>query len=295
MKGILKNIPLAFKVLLLLSLMLAGVYAAILAVSAFSLDPVKDIKLIQTLSVFGMFIVPAFIAAFLCNSNPASDFRANIALSRKSAMRIICASLTLLPCINLIHYYNKLLRLPEWLGGVEKWMKEMEEMAEQAMELMLQTNSIDGLLINILIVAVLAALSEEFLFRGLLFRWLRDSISNYHWVVWIIAILFSAIHMQFYGFIPRLLLGAYLGYLLVWTGSLWAPILAHFVNNLMGVLLYYRYAGGEEEYMMEVGTGQTIWFAAVGAIIFIACFHKIWQEWVAERLPLNSTSPEEES
>ena len=272
----------AVKVVLLLCLMLAGVFAAASVVVALSLDAAKDIQLIQTISVFGAFVLPALLAAYLCSRNPMADFWVDRPLSRQNAMRITCASLTLLPCINLIHYYNKMLRLPTWLSGVENWMKTMEEMAEQAMELMLRTDSLDDLLINILIVAALAALSEEFLFRGVLFRWLRDSVSNHHWVVWIIAILFSAIHLQFYGFIPRLLLGAYLGYLLIWTGSLWAPILAHFVNNLMGVLLYFRYAGGEEEFMMEVGTGKTLWFSAAGAFIFIVCIRKIWQERVAD-------------
>ena len=280
MKGALKNSPLAVKLLLLLSLMLAGTYGSVILVQSLSLTLEKDIKLIQALSAFGLFLFPALLTAYLCSGHPMSDFYVNRPLSRKTAMRITCASLVLLPCINLTHYYNKMLRLPSWLSGVEKWITEMETAAEKAMELMLQTNSVGGLLINILIVAALAALSEELLFRGLLFRWLQNSISNYHWVIWIIAILFSAIHLQFYGFVPRLLLGAYLGYLLVWTGSLWAPILAHFVNNLMGVLLYYRYAGGEEEFMMEVGTGPTLWFSAAGAIIFIACIHKIREERV---------------
>ena len=280
MIGVLKNSSLAVKLLLLLLLILAGTFLGAFLVQAFSLDTTKDIRLIQTISAFSMFLFPALFAALLCSEHPKADFYADRPLSRQNAMRITCASLTLLPCINLIHYYNKMLRLPTWLSGVEKWMKEMEDSAELVMRSMLQTDSIDGLLINILIVAVLAALSEELLFRGVLFRWLRESISNYHWAIWIIAILFSAIHLQFYGFVPRLLLGAYLGYLLVWTGSLWAPVLAHFVNNLMGVLLYYRYAGSDEEFMMEVGSGQTLWFSAAGAIIFITCFRKIREERV---------------
>ena len=280
MTGILENKSPIVKLLLLLTLMLAGLFASAFMIRAFSLDPANDIKLLQALTVCTIFILPALLTAVLCSRNPVADYYAAQPLSRKNVKRVIAASLTLLPCINLIHYYNKMLRLPSWMSGIEKWMQDTEAAAEQAMELILKADSIGGLAINIVIVAILAALSEEFIFRGLLFRWLRDTISNHHWVVWITAILFSAIHLQFYGFIPRLLLGAWLGYLLVWTGSLWAPILAHFANNLMGVLLYYRYAGSDEEFMMEVGTGPTLWFSAAGVIIFGAVAHKIWEERV---------------
>ena len=55
------------------------------------------------------------------------------------------------------------------------------------------------------------------------------------------AFLFSAMHMQFYGFVPRLLLGAMLGYLFVWSGSLWLSVLAHFVNNASAIIFTYLY------------------------------------------------------
>jgi len=280
MKGVLENKSPVVKLLLLLTLMLVGLLASAFMIRAFSLHPENDIKMAQALAVCGIFILPALLAAILCSRRPVADYYATQPLSRKNVKRIIAASLTLLPCINLIHYYNKMLRLPSWMSGIEKWMQDAEAAAEQAMELLLKADSLGGLAINIVIVAILAALSEEFIFRGLLFKWLRDTISNLHWVVWITAILFSAIHLQFYGFIPRLLLGAWLGYLLIWTGSLWAPILAHFANNLMGVLLYYRYADSDEEFMMEVGTGSTLWFSIAGAIIFTAIARKIWEERV---------------
>lgn len=276
----LQNASLGIKIGTLFILIIIGGLGSALLAGKLPFTGATQLKLIQTIMVVGSMLLPSLIAAFLFSAQPYKEFYLSYPLSRKNAMRIICATLAVSPCINLIHSYNKQITFPSWLSGIEKWMQASEEAAQKATEMLLQTNSIGGLIMNLLIVALLAALSEEFLFRGILFRWVSDTIKNKHWVIWSIAFIFSAIHLQFYGFIPRMLLGAFLGYLLVWTGTLWAPILAHFTNNALGVLLAYRYAGtGEEIAMMEeVGTGDTLWFSVAGAIIFIACIRKIWEE-----------------
>ena len=96
-----------------------------------------------------------------------------------------------------------------------------------------------GLFINLLMIAIIPAIGEEFFFRGLLQRIFSNWVRNTHWGIIISAFLFSAIHMQFYGFFPRFLLGAMFGYLFVWSGSLWLPVLAHFINNSLAVIAYY--------------------------------------------------------
>ena len=81
------------------------------------------------------------------------------------------------------------------------------------------------------------------LFRsGVIQKQLTRFFRNHHAGIWVAAILFSALHMQFYGFIPRMFLGVLFGYLLVWTGSIWMPITAHFVNNASAVLFYYLFS-----------------------------------------------------
>jgi membrane protease YdiL (CAAX protease family) len=77
------------------------------------------------------------------------------------------------------------------------------------------------------------------LFRGLLQRLIREWLGNVHVAVFISAFLFSALHMQFFGFLPRMMLGIMFGYLFVWTGSLWVPVFAHFVNNGSAVVVSY--------------------------------------------------------
>lgn len=92
------------------------------------------------------------------------------------------------------------------------------------------------LIVNLMVMAVCPAITEEFFFRGALQRLIGKWSHNPHLVIWSVAILFSAFHLQFYGFIPRMLLGAYFGYLLLWSRSIWVPVFAHFVNNATAVI-----------------------------------------------------------
>ena len=131
------------------------------------------------------------------------------------------------------------MKLPALLSGLEDWMRTMEEAAKVLTEKFMKVEAIPGLLFNVFMIAVLPTIGEELLFRGVIQRIFTNMTKNYHWGIWIAAFIFSAFHMQFYGFLPRLLLGAMFGYLLVWTGTIWVPILAHFVNNTMGVVGYY--------------------------------------------------------
>jgi hypothetical protein len=92
----------------------------------------------------------------------------------------------------------------------------------------------------------LPAIGEELLFRGVLQKLIQKMTGSSHWAIWITATLFSALHLQFFGFLPRLLLGALFGYLLEWTGTLWLPILAHFINNASGVIVFFITGEGLE-------------------------------------------------
>ena len=118
-------------------------------------------------------------------------------------------------------------------------MRKMEDQAQIFSEVFLNTATIQGLIINILLIGVLAAVGEEIFFRGLLQNLFLKGTGNAHVAIWISAFLFSFIHFQFFGFFPRMLLGAMIGYLFYWSGSLWAAILAHFINNAVSVVAYY--------------------------------------------------------
>ena len=140
-----------------------------------------------------------------------------------------------MPFISLITQINQLLLLPEWMSGIEAWMENLEKSAQQTTDLLLSGNTILDYISNILFIGVVAAVAEEFFFRGALQQLLVKLFNNKHAGVWSAAFLFSVMHLQFYGFLPRLILGALLGYLFVWSRSLWIPIVVHFLNNAMVV------------------------------------------------------------
>lgn len=129
--------------------------------------------------------------------------------------------------------------LPQWLGGVEEWMRRTEKTAAEATKMFLEVTTYQALLFNIFMIAIIPSIGEEFIFRGVVLRLFRQWSGSLHVAVWVSAILFSAMHMQFFGFLPRLFLGLVLGYMFVWSRNIWVPVFAHFFNNAAAVVLYF--------------------------------------------------------
>ena len=138
----------------------------------------------------------------------------------------------LLPVIQFSYELNQDLPLPSW-------MTSMEADATATLETILEMNSLKHLIVNLFLIALLPALGEEFIFRGILQQFGYRVFKNPTFSVWVTALLFSAIHFQFEGFIPRFILGVYLGYLFYWTRNLIIPILAHFFNNALMIVASY--------------------------------------------------------
>ncbi|WP_221394211.1 CPBP family intramembrane glutamic endopeptidase [Dyadobacter sp. NIV53] len=137
--------------------------------------------------------------------------------------------------------WNAAMKLPHAWSGLEIWMREKEDKLTVLTKFMTTYDTISQLLIALFVVVLLPALGEETLFRGIIQRKLSQHWKNYHLAIWVSAAIFSAIHFQFYGFLPRMLLGALFGYLYYWSGSLWVAILAHFINNGFVLVMVYLY------------------------------------------------------
>jgi membrane protease YdiL (CAAX protease family) len=171
--------------------------------------------------------------------------------------------------------------LPEALKGLENWIKGNEEAAAQLLEKMLYADNLGVLIFNILIVCIFTGIGEEFMFRGLLQNLFGRVIRNSHAVIWIVAIVFSIVHFQFYGFLPRMLLGAWFGYLLYYTKTIWIPVLAHFTHNFISIIIYYIFQDTPQE-MQEIdaiGTGSTWWLAVASFALFAFCFGRIKRDF----------------
>ena len=239
-------------------------------------EGINFLKYFQVIQSIGLFVAPPFVIGWLYHGNISEYLRINRTTNAQSFLLASVCLLAIIPVINFLGDLNGKMSLPESFSGIERWMKDMEEGANTLTEKFMTVDSIQGLLFNIFMVAVLPALGEELMFRGVIQRIFTIWTKNQHWGIWITAFLFSAMHMQFYGFLPRMLLGAMFGYLLVWTGTIWVPILAHFVNNLMGVLGYFLIGKGViSKDIEEWGTGPEqfplviVSFLAVGGLLYL--------------------------
>jgi len=202
-------------------------------------ESLRILKYFQVVQSIGLFIIPPFIIGWLFGDKLSEYLFMNRSAGRLSVVMAIFITILALPFINFTGELNSRMELPQWLSGVENWMKNAEENAALVTEAFLKVDTVWGLLFNLFMIAFLPAIGEELLFRGVIQKIFTGWTKNHHWGIWITAILFSALHIQFYGFIPRMILGVLFGYLLIWSGSIWLPVIAHFVNNAFAVLAIY--------------------------------------------------------
>lgn len=193
----------------------------------------------QFLSALCTFLLPSIGIAWLCSENPSNYLSLKELPDSRIWGMTFLAMLLVSPFITLLGTWNAQMSLPEFMAPIEEWMRTREDLAEHFTKILLTGDSLTTLLSNLVVVAAFAGLTEEFLFRGALQRVIEKCTSNPHTVIWLTAILFSAFHLQFYGFVPRMILGAYFGYLLYWSKSIWLPIFAHFTNNAIAVIASY--------------------------------------------------------
>lgn len=181
-----------------------------------------------------------------------------------------------MPMISWISELNQAITFPASMAEFELSIRNMEEQAKQLTELLVITNSPSQFIMNLIVVALLPAIAEEFFFRGVVQNFARQCFYNPHIAIWFTAIVFSGIHGQFYGFIPRVVLGALLGYLYLYSGNIWVVVLAHFVNNglaLLGFVLsdiYKDVAIFSEDYHFPIYMSILSVIASLGLIIWMS-------------------------
>ena len=226
-----------------------------------------SLKWLQCLQTLGTFLLPPIVCAWIWSDThrPFLWLKMDKCMSWQEALLAVGIMVCAVPAINLLADWNSHIVLPDCLKAFEEWAKQQEQTAARLTEQFLKADNIGVLLINIGLMALLPALSEELSFRGTL----QQIFGNKHAAIWAIAIIFSAIHMQFYGFIPRMLMGAMFGYVFVWTGNLWIPILMHFTNNGLAVLVYYLVGESADgkNYADTIGAGTMWWLGLISLVI----------------------------
>jgi uncharacterized protein len=207
--------------------------------------------LVQVIAFTGSFLITPLLYLRWMEKRPLSALNPNRQVASLPLLAVALLVVFFVPFNDLIIQWNNSLSLPEPLRWMELWMKDMEEKLQEMTQVLTNFSSPGRLLIGFLVIAVLPGIGEELTFRGLLQNKLQRLTGNPHVAIWLAAAIFSSIHFQFYGFFPRMLLGALFGYLYVWSGSLWLPILAHFVNNAFTLLMVYLYQQKVSEYDVE--------------------------------------------
>ena len=271
-KGIFKDSGVLAKLLQLIAVFVFVMIATLLVtvlVTTGDMNDMSNVKVMQLIQSFGLFVIPPFVMASLWSNNAFEFLRLKSTLRWSTVLYVVAFMLVAIPFINMLSWLNQQIVLPASLSEIEKMMQSSEVQIAEITEKMLNVSTLGALLFNVFLVAVVPALGEELFFRGTIQRLLSDW-KGALFAIWITAFVFSAIHMQFYGFLPRMLLGAFLGYLLLWSGSLWLPIIAHFVNNSVAVVFYYLKFNGVKVIDVEtIGTDDTLWLGIVSGIVCV--------------------------
>ncbi len=182
--------------------------------------------------------------------------------------------------MQLVYWLNKKIPLPESLRAAE-------DSSQALIEAMMQLDSPYALMTNLFVMALLPAIGEELIFRGWVQRIAVRLTASVHAGIWISATLFSLMHMQFEGFFVRQLLGVLFGYLLYWSGSLWLPIIVHFVFNGLQIVAQYAYFQGAIDLNIdqepELTTNNLVMGAVALSLTLILCYY-VHRKRQAERL-----------
>lgn len=279
-QGKYKDISTLRKLFLLLVFIFMGTVAASFATLGLKLinpNEVTFLKASQVLSLIGLFIFPAVSSAYLFSDNWKKFLYLDQPVRIDKLLYTGVLTLTMQPFLSWIVYWNNQIKLPAFLSGVEIWMQNMEAQMNDTVQLLLVTNSFGTFLVNVLIIAVLTAIGEEFFFRGTLQRILTDATKKPYLAAIVIGILFSIIHFQFYGFFARAFMGIFFGIMVVNSKSLLLPIVAHAVNNAYGVFMYYYCTKNDIpiENFENPSEPPTLWIVAVSLLVSALIYRSI--------------------
>jgi len=230
--------------------------------------------LIQALTSVGTFVItPILFYKFY-----AKDFLEKPKWEFASKLFVLAALLVLvsMPFNSMVVKWNEAVQLPDSLSQFELWASQKEQLLKKLTLFLVDFDSIYEFLIGLVVVAVVPAIGEEFLFRGMLQGFLQKTFRNPHAAIWVAGFLFSAFHLQFYGLVPRMLLGVLFGYFYFWSGNLAVPVVAHFVNNGFTLLLMYLFK--LEMIDIDIDSPETApWEAVLVSVCLISVL--LWGFW----------------
>jgi len=264
-------------ILLAITLLFTLILMPVISLLTFSKpSDIGSLKMSQLLLSIGVIVMPPIVLAYFISRNPMNFL---CFYKKKNSWTdifiVVIFMIIIIPFINLLGDLNHQLVLPKMFSGIEVWMKTSEEQATLLTEKFMNVRTVQGLLFNIFLISVIPAIGEELYFRGALQGVIREW-KGIRTSIWLTAIIFSTIHFQFYGFVPRMFMGAFFGYLLFWSENMWLPIVAHFTNNVIAVIFYYlKFNGVKMPDIDSIGFGNTLWIGLVSGALGIFGFYRL--------------------
>ena len=228
--------------------------------AAYSGNDLAFMRYLLIIQNISLFIIPSFLILNLLRTESETRISIFKTPQLKEIGLVIALAICLFPVTSITGEINSAMHLPHWLSGVEKWMVEQEDKADNLIDIFISRTTFPGMILNLIMIAILPAIGEELIFRGVFQKIFIKLFKSGHIAIWFTAILFSTLHFQFFGFVPRLILGVVFGYLFFWSGNLWLPIMSHFVNNAFPVIITYF----QDAHKLNVSTGIALWKQALG-------------------------------
>ena len=267
---------LAVFIIFIIGLLLAVIFFGVdIQEFAFDLQDISSpgtivlLKYLQIIQTIFLFIVPAIFLSVFFFKDGVQGFGLNLTLFYTTFFVVVFLVYFSFPLINLLAEWNAGMKLPAFLSGLEEKIRSMEDEAARLTEAFLKVDSLGGLMVNMFMIAFLPAIGEELFFRGLIQNQLLEWTRRPWLAILLASAFFSFIHLQFYGFLPRLYLGIIFGLIYYWSGSIWYPILAHFLNNGTAVVIYYVFGSQvvESEFDTLGATGETWYLVFLSALL----------------------------
>ncbi len=199
--------------------------------------------------------------------------------------------LIIMPANSVIIEWNANAHFPGFMKGLEEWARAKEDELAELTKLIADFGTVPRLLVGLLVIAVIPAIGEELVFRGVVQKQLHRWAGNPHVAIWVAALIFAAIHVQFFGFVPRAVLGALFGYLYYWSGNIIVPIVAHFVNNGFSVVLLYLHQTKAADFDVESTEAMPLYSIIISLVLSAAVLYYLHKRFTELR-PREETLPE---
>ena len=258
--------------LIVLGLIVGSVIGLLYAIiSGNDIMSLNSLRFMQISSQIFTFVLPPILYAMLVKERPFKS----LGFSKSTILWLILGvamMYTILPLNSIFTEWNANIKFPESLASLEKLMQDLQENATEIMMRFINVDTIGGLILNLFMIAGLAALGEELLFRSVIQTSLIRICKNAHIGIFIASAIFSLFHMEFYGLLPRLVLGLLMGYMYYYSRSIWIPMAMHFANNGTIVFLYYLNNIGAINIDVESFGETNIFVLILSIIAMVALF-----------------------